>query len=53
MTLFKTYYNYLTIDFWYLIKYVFKTRLLGTLSLFNERKCKFYGCDREILEPPK
>jgi len=32
--LFGTYYNYLTIDCWYLIKYVLKTRLLGIRSIF-------------------
>jgi len=30
--IFKTYYNYLTIDLWCLIKYVLETRLLGILS---------------------
>ena len=31
MDFFKTYYNYLTIECWYLIKYVLQTRLLGLL----------------------
>jgi len=33
----KTYYNYLTIGCWYLIKYVhvFQTRLFGILSFFK------------------
>jgi len=31
-TFFKTYYNYLTIDCWYLIKYVLQTRLPGIIS---------------------
>jgi len=35
-TLFKTYYmyNHLTIDCWYLIRYVLQTRLLRILSFF-------------------
>jgi len=33
-TFFETYYNYLTIDCWYLIKYVLQTRLLEILSFF-------------------
>jgi len=32
----NTYYNYLTIDCWYLIKYVLQTRLLGILNFFYE-----------------
>ena len=38
---FKTYYNYLTIDCWYLIKYVLQTRLLGILSSFLKEKVNF------------
>jgi len=35
---FKTYYIYLTIDCWYLIKYILQTRLLGILNfLMKER----------------
>jgi len=37
-TFFETYYNYLTIDCWYLIKYVPQTRLLGILSFFFTRE---------------
>jgi len=40
-TFFETYYNYLTIDCWYLIKYVLQTRLLGILSFFYKRKVNF------------
>jgi len=35
-TCFKTYYNYLTIDCQYLIKYVIHTRLFGILSFLIE-----------------
>ena len=35
---FKTYYYYLTIDCWCLIKYVLQTRPLGILSLFIKEK---------------
>ena len=46
MTFFETYYNYLTIDCWYLIKYVLQIRL------FYERRGIFYSCDRyENLSP--
>ena len=45
-TFFKTYNDYLTIDCCCLIKYVLQTRLLGILSIFYERKGKFYSCDR-------
>ena len=34
MDFFQTYYNYLTIDRWCLIKYVLQTRLLRILSFF-------------------
>ena len=34
MTSFNTYYNYLTNDCWYLIKYVIQTRRFGNLSFF-------------------
>ena len=34
MDFFKIYYNYFSIDSWYLIKYVLQTRLLGILSFF-------------------
>jgi len=44
-TFLKTYYNYITIDCWYLIRYVLQTRLLGILSYFYERKGKYYSCD--------
>jgi len=51
-TFFKTCYNYLTIDYLYLIKSVLQTRLLGILNFFYERKGKFYSCDRyENLSP--
>ena len=54
-TFFDTYYNYLTIDCWYLIliKDVLQTGLLGILSFFYERKSKLYSCrDRfENLSP--
>ena len=42
---FRTCYTYLTIDCWYLLKYVPQTRFLGILNLFYERKGKFYSCD--------
>ena len=46
MYFFKTYYTYLTIDWWYLRKYVLKT------TLFYERKDTFYSCDRyENISP--
>ena len=51
-TFFEPYYNYLTIDCWYLIKYVLQTRLLGILSFFYERKGKFYSCDRYVKLSP-
>ena len=35
-TFIETYYTYLTIDCWYLIKYVLQTRLLGILNFFYE-----------------
>jgi len=38
MDFFKTYYNYLTTDWWLLIKYVLQTRLL---SLFMKEKVNF------------
>ena len=51
-TFFETYYNYLTIDCLYLIKYVLQTSLLRILGLFYERKGKFYSCDHyEYLSP--
>jgi len=37
-TIFKTFYNCLTIDCWCLIKYVLQTRVLGILKFFYERK---------------
>ena len=37
-TFFETYYNYLTIDCWYLIIYILQIRLLGIRSFFYERK---------------
>jgi len=37
-TFFETYYNYFTIDGWYLIKYVLQTRLLRILNLFMKEK---------------
>ena len=40
-TFFETYNNYLTIDCWYLIKYVLQTRHLGILSFVYERKGDF------------
>ena len=40
-TFFKTYYNYLTIDWWYLINFVLQTRLLGILSFFMKEKVNF------------
>jgi len=40
-TFFKTNYSYLTIDFWYLIKNVLQTRLLGSLSIFMKEKVNF------------
>jgi len=33
--------NYLTIDWWLLIKYVFPTRLLGMLNFFMKEKVNF------------
>jgi len=51
-TFFETYYNYLTIDWWYLIKYVLQIRILGILSIFMKRKDQFYSCDSyENLSP--
>ena len=51
-TFIKTYYNYLTIGCWYVIKYVIQTRCFGIISYFYERKDKFYSCDRcEMLSP--
>ena len=41
----KTYYNYLNIDCWCLIKCVLQTRLLGILSFFYQRKGWFYSWD--------
>jgi len=41
MDFFKTDNNYLTIDCWYLIKYVLQTRLLGILSFFMKEKVNF------------
>jgi len=37
-TFFETCYTYLTIDYWYLIRYVLQTRLLGILSFFMKEK---------------
>jgi len=41
MYFFITYYNCLTIDYWYFIKYVLQTRLLGILSFFMKEKVNF------------
>ena len=41
MDVFKTYYTYLTIDWWYWINYVLKTRLLGILTFFMKENVKF------------
>jgi len=41
MDVFKTYYNYLTIDCWYFIQYVLQTRLLGILSVFMKEIIHF------------
>jgi len=38
---FKTCINYLTIDCWYLTKYVLQTRLLRILSFFMKEKVIF------------
>jgi len=38
---FKTYYDYLTIDVWYLIKYVLQTRLFRILSFFIKERVNF------------
>jgi len=40
-TFFETYYNYLTIECWYLIKYVLQTRLLGILNFFMKENVNF------------
>jgi len=40
-TYFKTYYNYLTIDCRYLIKYILQIRFLGILSFFMKEKVNF------------
>jgi len=40
-TFFKTYYNYLTIDRWYLIKDILQTRLLGIISFFMKENVNF------------
>ena len=40
-TFFETYYNYLTIDCWYLIKYVLQTRLLGFKAIFIKENVNF------------
>ena len=37
----KAYYNYLTFNCWYLIKYVLQTRPLGVLRLFMKEKINF------------
>jgi len=41
MDLFKTYYNYLTVDCCCLIKYELQTRLLGILTFFIKEKVNF------------
>ena len=41
MDLFKTYYKYISIDCWYLIKYVLQTGLLGILSFVMKEKVNF------------
>ena len=41
MDFFETYFNYLTIDCLYLIKYVLQTRLLEILSFFMKKKVNF------------
>ena len=43
MDFLKSFFNYLTIGCWYLIKYVLQTRLLGILSFFMKEKVNFIG----------
>jgi len=46
---FETYYNFITIDCWYLIIYILQTRLLG---FFRKENIKLYSCDlSENLSP--
>ena len=49
MDFFPSYYNYLTIDCWYLIKKICPPNKTSWNSkLFYERKGKYFSCDRYI-----